>query len=79
MQISFKTRSSIMVIDLIRKWTNKSGRFSYGQDNKGNLYCKDNKTNTTLVCVDSWFKKNNHWYYKFINPETKKLHYVRRK
>ena len=67
-----------MVVEIIRQWTDKRKKYQYGQDKEGRLYCKEIQTNVTLVCVDSCFKRKGGYYYRFINPETKKVHMVRR-
>jgi len=63
-------------IIIIRKWKDKTGRFQYGMDDKGNLYCRDLVKKVNLVCIDPYYKVRNHWYYVFMYPDTKEIHKV---
>ena len=67
-----------MVVEIIRKWTDKGGKFQFGQDINGTLYCKDIENNKNLVLMDNFFRKGGRTYYKFIYPDTKKIKLVER-
>jgi hypothetical protein len=67
-----------MVVKIINKWTDKYNLYTYGLDKDGTLYCKSNVDDVNLICVDPYFKKQNHYYYKFFNPLRKTFHYVKR-
>ena len=65
-------------IKIIRKWFNRSKSLQFGQDNTGKLYCRDIKNNRNLVLLDSYHKVKERYYYKFIDPVTKKIKLVER-
>ena len=66
------------MIKIIRKWFDKHQQYQFGQDDNGNLYCRDIKTSTNLILLDPLFKKKNKFYYKFINPQTQVIKLVER-
>jgi len=67
-----------MSVKIERSWTNRSGRYKYGTDKTGTLYCRDQLEQVNLVLVDSLHRVKNKFFYLFRNPKTGSLHRVQR-
>jgi len=66
------------MVKIIRKWYDKPKQYLFGQDDKGNLYCRHEESKVNLVLIDPYFKKGNGFYYKFLNPTTQQIKLVKR-
>ena len=66
------------MVKIVKKWKSYNNRYLYGQDEQGNIYCRDLDEQVNLVCVNPWLRIKNKTYILFVNPQTNTQHKILR-